>query len=94
VRAMLGTIIVIIVFALTGLGLYAAAKEKLGKVGSSLSSGLGALAGYALETTSGYSWVLNLALAGSIPAIVFVIGHIALVGVLIINTIRYKQAIR
>ena len=54
---MLGTIIVIIVFALTGLGLYAAAKEKLGKVGSSLSSGLGALAGYALETTSGYSFL-------------------------------------
>ena len=91
---MLGTVLVIVIFALTGLGLYAACKERLGKVGSSLSSGLGALAGYALETTSGYSWVLNLALAGSLPALIFIIGHFALVAVLVFNTIRYKQAIR
>ena len=91
---MLPLVITIVLFALTGLGLYAAFKDKLGKVGSTLSSGLGALSGYVLETTSGYSWILGLAFSGSIPAIIFVVGHIALVGVLVFNTIRYKQAIK
>jgi len=91
---MLPLIITIVLFALTGLGLYAAFKDKLGKVGSALSTSLGGLSGYVLDKLTGYAWVLNLAFSGSIPAIVFIIGHFLLVGVLIYNTIRYKQAIK
>ena len=91
---MMSLIITIILFALTGLGLYAAFKERLGKVGSAISTSLGGLSGYVLDKTSGYAWVLSLAFSGSIPALLFVIGHFALVAVLVFNTIRYKQAIR
>ena len=87
-------IITIILFALTGLGLYAAFREKLGKAGSAISTSLGGLSGFVLDKATGYAWVLSLAFSGSLPAILFVIGHFALVGVLVFNTIRYKQAIK
>jgi len=91
---MLPLIITIVLFALTGLGLYAAYKEQLGKVGSAISTTLGGLSGYVLDKVSGYTWVLSLAFSGSLPAMIFVISHFALVAVLVFNTIRYKQAIR
>ena len=90
---MLGTILAVLIFSITGLGIYVAFKERLGKVGSTLSSGLGAFSGLVLDKLTGYSWVLGLALTGHLPAILFVIGHLVLIGVLVYNTIKFKKAI-
>ena len=89
----LATLIVIVLFGATGLGLYLAAKNQWGKVGTALSTALGSAGGYVLEATTGYGWVVSLALAGNLPAILFLIGHITLLGVLLYNTYRYKKAI-
>ena len=85
--------IVLALFAITGFGIYAASKDKIGKLGSALSSGVGALTGFISESVGGYSWVLTLAFTGHLPALIFVIGHLVLLAVLIYNTWRYKKAI-
>jgi len=69
-------------------------KTKLDALKASISAAAGGIASTLGHAWSGWGYLLNLAIAGNVAAVLFWVGFVFLFVVLLTNTIKYRVAIR